>query len=242
MPRACRWPSLERPRFNPFCQYGIAKINVINIVKTNCSQKLIMSSDGQSFEQLLQTARRFRLQGENKKAIDAYRAALQVNPESLEALNEMGLVHIKIGEQAEAILVFDAAIAVAPDASSPHSNKVEAYLTIGAFQEALTAADVGLLVAPHSADIHSNRARALESLLRIQDAIDAFNESLKYDSDNPETWKALALCLDAQAKWEEVARAYRIAGSLHQKRSELADADSCFKFADMAEKSSDEMA
>jgi tetratricopeptide (TPR) repeat protein len=201
-----------------------------------------MSSDGQSFEQLLQTARRLRQQGENKKAIEGYRAALQVNPESLDALIEMGLTHIKIGEQTEALLVFDAAIAVAPDVPSPHANKVEAYLTIGAFQEALVAADVGLMVVPESAELHAKRARALESLLRIQDAIDAFNESLKHDSSNPETWKALALCLDAQAKWDEVARAYRIAGSLHQKKGEIADAESCFKFAEMAEKDSDAMA
>ncbi len=201
-----------------------------------------MSSDSQSFEQLLQAARNLRLRGENKKAIDAYRAALQVNPESIEALNEMGLTHIHIGEQIEAILVFDAAIAAKPDDPSPHANKVQAYLTIGSFQEALAAADVGILVAPTSAELHANRARALESLLRIQDAIDSFNESLKYDSDNPETWKALALCLDAQAKWDEVARAYRIAGSLHEKRGERADAESCFKFAEMAENSVDEMA
>jgi tetratricopeptide (TPR) repeat protein len=82
------------------------------------------------------------------------------------------------------------------------------------------------------------KARALESLLRINEAIDAYNESIKYDSNNPETWKALALCLDAQENWPAVARAYRIAGGLHQKRGENQDAESCLKFAEMAEKSS----
>ena len=73
--------------------------------------------------------------------------------------------------------------------------------------------------------------------MRIDDAIAAYQESIKYDSENPKTWKALALCLDAQEKWTEVARAYRIAGALHEKRGETQDAESCFKFAEFAEKS-----
>ncbi|MHA2066427.1 MAG: hypothetical protein ACXABY_18805, partial [Candidatus Thorarchaeota archaeon] len=75
------------------------------------------------------------------------------------------------------------------------------------------------------------------SVMRIDDAIEAYNQSIKYDSENPKTWKALALCLDAQEKWTEVARAYRIAGTLHEKRGEAQDAESCFKFAEFAEKS-----
>ncbi|MFW9909007.1 MAG: tetratricopeptide repeat protein [Candidatus Thorarchaeota archaeon] len=202
-----------------------------------------MSSDGLSFDKLLQEARLLRQSGENKKAIEVYRRALEIKPESIVALNEMGVTHIRIGEQAEAIMVFDTAISIKPDEASSHINKVEAFLTLGSFEEALISADIGLIVAPTNAVLHEKRARALESLLRIPEAVDAFNESIRYDSENPETWKALALCLDAQAKWVEVARAYRIAGSLHQKRGELRDAESCFKFAEMAEKSSsDEMA
>ena len=106
----------------------------------------------------------------------------------------------------------------------------------------METADVGLKQCPTSAELWVKKARSLESELKIDGAIAAYNEAITHESDNPETWKALALCLDAQAKWDEVARAYRIAGSLHQKRGELADAESCFKFAEMAEKDSEAMA
>jgi tetratricopeptide (TPR) repeat protein len=129
------------------------------------------------------------------------------------------------------------AISIQPNDYRAHSNKAEAYLTIGDFESANTTADRGLQVLPKSAEIWTKKARALESLLQIQDAIDAYNEALKHDSGNPETWKALALCLDAQEKWEAVARAYRIASGLHKKRGEMQDADSCEKFAQMAERS-----
>jgi len=44
--------------------------------------------------------------------------------------------------------------------------------------------------------------------------------------------------LDAQEKWAAVARAYRIAANLHsKKRGEMQDAESCEKFAQMAERS-----
>ncbi len=81
------------------------------------------------------------------------------------------------------------------------------------------------------------KARALESQLRVDEAIEAYNEALKYDSSDPETWKSLALCLDAKERWSEVARAYRIAASLHKRKGEMSDAESCLKFADLAERS-----
>lgn len=196
-----------------------------------------MSQDGQTAEHLLSKARSLRRQGQNKKAIEAYREILQQTPENLDALNEMGLSHIHIGEQTEAIIVFDIAISFAPYDFRGHSNKVEAYLTLGSFEDAIETADTGIELAPENAELWSKKARALESLLKIDEAIEAYNTALKYESNDPETWKALALCFDAQEKWPAVARAYRIAAGLHKKRGETQDADSCYKFAEMAEKS-----
>ena len=77
----------------------------------------------------------------------------------------------------------------------------------------------------------------IPAIIPSKDAIAAYNQALLNDSGDPETWKALALCLDAQEKWAAVARAYRIAAGLHSKRGEMQDADSCEKFAEMAERS-----
>ncbi|MFW9811598.1 MAG: tetratricopeptide repeat protein [Candidatus Thorarchaeota archaeon] len=196
-----------------------------------------MSQDAQTAEQMLSKARSLKRQGQNKKAIEAYREILIQNPENLDALNEMGLAHIHIGEQSDAIIAFDLAINFAPNDFRAHSNKAEAYITLGSFDEASAAADLGLEYAPDSAELWSKKARALESLLRIDEAIEAYNKSLKYESNNPETWKALALCFDAKENWPAVARSYRIAAGLHKKRGENQDAESCYKFAELAEKS-----
>lgn len=207
------------------------------MIKTDLLTEASMSLDGLSVDDLIEKARSFRVQGMNKKAIDAFRMVLEQQPENLDILNEMGMAHIHIGEQSDAIIVFDLVIDIAPKDFRGHSNKAEAYLTIGEFEAANTTADKGLKLIPDNAEIWTKKARALESLLEIQKAIDSYNEALKHDSGNPETWKALALCLDAQEKWLAVARAYRIAASLHSKRGEMQDADSCEKFAQMAEQS-----
>jgi tetratricopeptide (TPR) repeat protein len=162
---------------------------------------------------------------------------MQLAPDNLDVLNEMGLTHIHIGEQNEALVAFDLAISISAEDYRAHSNKAEAYITLGSFEEANTIVEEGLKYAPKSAELWAKKARALESLLKIDEAIEAYNEAIKYDSCNPETWKALALCLDAQENWPAVARAYRIAGGLHQKLGENQDAESCFKFAEFAEKS-----
>lgn len=207
------------------------------MIKTNSIRETNMSLDSLSVDELITKARSLRQQGQNKKAIDIFRMVLQKQPENVDILNEMGLAHIHIGEQSEAIVAFDLAIDIAPKDFRGHSNKVEAYLTIGEFQAANTVADKGIKEVPDSSEIWTKKARALESLLQIEDAIAAYNQALLRDSGNPETWKALALCLDAQEKWAAVARAYRIAANLHTKRGEMQDAESCEKFAQMAERS-----
>ena len=190
-----------------------------------------------SQDDLLSKARSLRRQGQNKKAIEVYSEVLIQTPQNLDALNEKGLTHIHIGEQNIAMIAFDIAIEIAPRDFRGHSNKAEAYLTLGSFEEANIAADTGLELAPESADLWSKKARALESLMKIDEAIEAYNTALKYNSNDPVTWKALALCFDAQENWTAVARAYRIAAGLHKKRGENQDADSCYKFAELAEKS-----
>ncbi|TFH02467.1 MAG: tetratricopeptide repeat protein [Candidatus Thorarchaeota archaeon] len=196
-----------------------------------------MSLDGLTVDELIAKARSLRQQGQNKMAIETYRIVLGKEPENLDILNEMGLAHIHIGEQSDAIIVFDLAISIAPKDYRGHSNKTEAYLTIGEFEVANTTADAGLKILPKNSELWIKKARSLESLLQIEDAIAAYNQALLNDSGDPETWKALALCLDAQEKWAAVARAYRIAAGLHSKRGEMQDADSCEKFAQMAEHS-----
>ncbi|MBN2230555.1 MAG: tetratricopeptide repeat protein [Candidatus Thorarchaeota archaeon] len=199
--------------------------------------KSIMSLEGLTLKELVSKARTLRQQGMNKKAIEVYRKALELEPNNLDVLNELGLTHIHIGEQMDAIIAFDLAIDIDPKDYRGHSNKAEAHLTVGAFEEANDTADAGIKLVPKSAELWIKKARALESLLRIQEAIDSYNEAIKYESGDPKTWKALALCLDAQENWAAVARAYRIAAGLHEKRGEMQDADSCYKFAEMAENS-----
>jgi tetratricopeptide (TPR) repeat protein len=207
------------------------------MIKTENWTEQSMSLDGLTTEQIIAKARSLRQQGMNKKAIEMYRKALQSEPENLDVLNELGLTHILIGEQDDAIVAFDLAIDIAPADYRGYSNKAEAYLTLGSFEEANEAAEKGIELIPDSAELWTMKARALESLLRIQEATDAYNEALKYNSEDPVIWKALALCLDAQEQWPAVARAYRIAAGIHQKRGEMQDADSCLKFAEMAERS-----
>jgi len=99
----------------------------------------------QSVEEMLSRARILRQKGENKKAIAAYKEVLEAYPDCVDALNEMGLIKIKIGEQDAAIEDFNRAIALRPDDPRAYSNRAEAFLTVGAFEEALDAAKNSLL-------------------------------------------------------------------------------------------------
>ncbi len=196
-----------------------------------------MTAAGQSIDKLVAEARMLKQRGMNKKAVEVYRKALEMDPENIDLLNEIGLILIHIGEQIGAIQYFDRAIAISPTDPRGYANKAEAYLTMGDFENALSVANAALEIITNSAEIWVRKARALESLLRIDEAIEAYHEALKYNSEDPEVWKSLALCLDAKERWPEVARAYRIAAGIHKKRGENQEADYCLRFAKMAEQS-----
>lgn len=204
------------------------------MIKSTLPGQQVMSLEGLTQDQWLSKARSLRQQGMNKKSIEAFRKVLQLDPNHLDALNEMGLVYIHIGEQTDAIIALDYAIDINPKDYRAYSNKAQAHLSLGAFEDALAAAETGLKYCPQEAELWVKKARALESLFKIQDAVIAYNEALKYDSDNPESWESLALCYDALEQWPAVQRAYRIAASLHLKRGESQDAESCLKFAESA--------
>ena len=132
-----------------------------------------MSVEGRTYREWLEDARTLRHHGHNKKAIDAFRKALQANPEGLDAINEMGLVHIKIGEQVLATIAFDMAISILVTDPRAHANKAEACLTTGSYEDALAVAEEGIKHNPTDSSLWVKKARSLESQLKIDDAIAA---------------------------------------------------------------------
>ncbi|MGH9928935.1 MAG: tetratricopeptide repeat protein [Pyrinomonadaceae bacterium] len=66
--------------------------------------------------------------GEYKEAIDAYKQAIELNPELSEPHNNLGLAYAASGQPAEAVAELKAAVQLKPDFAAAHFNLGVAYL------------------------------------------------------------------------------------------------------------------
>lgn len=79
---------------------------------------------------LLKKAERARKSGDLPKSIAALHAALQLDPEYVEALNNLGHHYMLMGRPEEALALFDRAAQLDPGAGLVHANRGLALLTL----------------------------------------------------------------------------------------------------------------
>lgn len=74
--------------------------------------------------------------GEYKEAVDAYKEAIELNPELSKPHNNLGLAYAASNRIAEAVTEFNQAVQLTPDYAEAHFNLGVAYLQLGRKQEA----------------------------------------------------------------------------------------------------------
>jgi hypothetical protein len=128
-------------------------------------------------------------------AAAAYRRAIRIQPDYIEAINDLGNILETLGRSDEAIAAFRQAILAAPGDADLHNNLGIALREKGRFGEAVDAYSRAIALDPRHADAHHNLGNALGQLGRLGDAQAACSRALEI---NPE---------DAQAKF--------LSGTLH---------------------------
>ena len=81
-------------------------------------------------------------------AIAAYDAALSIQPDDHQALNNKGFALYESGRYEEAIAAYDAALSIQPDYHQALNNKGIALDDLGRYEEAIAAYDAALSIQP----------------------------------------------------------------------------------------------
>jgi predicted O-linked N-acetylglucosamine transferase (SPINDLY family) len=116
------------------------------------------------FEALLREGAARLVSGDAQAARHALAAALQINPRSLEALNNLGVACKRLGDPAAALAHFDKALALARfDAVALH-NRGAVLFALGRLGEAV---DNDILLLSLGVDDDGTRNRLMESLARL---------------------------------------------------------------------------
>lgn len=117
--------------------------------------------------------------GRYQEAIEAFKQAIQINPDYAEAYNGLGFAYSNSGRYQEAIEHIEQAIRIKPNYVKAHNNLGIAYAKSGKHQEAIEAIKKAIRIEPGSAESHHNLGVAYASSGKYQEAIGAFKEAIR---------------------------------------------------------------
>ena len=109
----------------------------------------------------------FHQAGRLSEAEQMYRQILKDQPNHVDALHLLGVIHYQRGNHAEAVRHIDAALAINPMLASAYNNRGNALGKLTRFDEALASYDRAISLKPDYVEAFLNRGIALEQLNRF---------------------------------------------------------------------------
>ena len=149
----------------------------------------------------------------------SYRQALQLEPDYIDAYNNLGECLRHQGRTAEAIAAYQQALRLAPERFEFYSNLGNGWQQLGNLAEAEAAYQQALRLHPDYAQAHNNYGVTLEKLDRVDEAIVEYREALRLYPDYAEAHLNLGNALLAQEDSAAAEECYR-----HALRLESRDA------------------
>ncbi|MGO9327861.1 MAG: tetratricopeptide repeat protein [Steroidobacteraceae bacterium] len=135
---------------------------------------------------LLQAAVKAFRQGKLSEADRSCRAVLAVNPDDIDAVNLLGIVHSKSGRMDAALATFDRAVATQPNHPVALFNRGLVLHQLQRFDEALASYDRALTVRPQHVETLAKRGNALYQLKRFAEALASYDRALALQPDHAE--------------------------------------------------------
>ncbi len=130
------------------------------------------------FYRLADSAWELSKSGRTEEAIEMWKKALELNPTSDKAHNNLGLLLAGAGRFGEAIPHFEKTIEINPEYPAAHSNLGTALAGSGKMGEAIAEFGKALEVDPNSGEAHNNLGRALVLKGDLDQAIVHFRKAL----------------------------------------------------------------
>jgi protein O-GlcNAc transferase len=142
--------------------------------------------------------------GDADVAVELLRRAIEANPESAVAANDLGSMLAQMGRLTEAVAAFRHAIEVAPDYPEAHNNLANVCQMTGNLDEAVAAYQRALRLNPDYAEAYRNLASALRRLGRMEEAVAALAKAVEIQPGYTEAAALLVHQLKDMCDWRMV--------------------------------------
>ncbi len=144
--------------------------------------------------------------GEAEAAVELLKRAIEADPDSTVAANDLGSVLAQLGRIAEAISAFRFAIELAPAYPEAHNNLANACQMTGDLEEAVAGYEQALQLCPDYAEAYRNLASALRRLGRMEEAVAALENAVSIQPGYIEAVALLVQQLKELCDWRAVER------------------------------------
>ena len=141
------------------------------------------------FGEYLKQGNEFSQNGQFAEAVDEYKKALDLEPENVDALTNLGVAYYNLGRLDDAIDQYSKAIDIAPNDADIHSNLAAAYVQEHQLTDSSDSLNDGLAEYEKATDLNPDLPEAhfglgvVYALLgRVDDAIQAFERFQELDT------------------------------------------------------------
>ena len=155
--------------------------------------------------------RELGLQGKTAEAIDAYEAALALDPEDARVLNNLGVIEDRRGAAEKAEAFFRKAVVAAPDFALAHGNLADLLVRKQAYDTAIGHFQQALAITPEDANLQYNLARCLDLAGRQAAALNAYKHALELNPKDPRIHNNLALLAQKAGDFDRAEAGFKAA-------------------------------
>ncbi len=127
-----------------------------------------------SAEEYFQRGNEFIKAGRLEEAVGEYQRTLELEPENVDALTNLGVVYYNLGQLDEAIAQYSKAIEIAPNDADIHSNLAAAYVQTNQLEKALEEYSTAVELNPDLAEAYFGLGVVYLQLGQNDKAIEAF--------------------------------------------------------------------
>ena len=126
--------------------------NIVSEPRGGVSARTLTHKHSKAAGKALKQGVRAWNKGQNDQALHYFSEAARLDPDSVEALTDLGAAYAKTGRAVEALEQYERALALEPNVAAVHSNKAAALVMLSRWEEAEQAARRAVQLDPESID------------------------------------------------------------------------------------------
>ncbi|CAC9634131.1 hypothetical protein [uncultured Gammaproteobacteria bacterium] len=147
---------------------------------------------------------------EFEKAIEAYKKAIKIDPDSDGAHHNIGLAYDNLGKFEKAIEAYKKAIKIDPDSDGAHHNIGLAYDNLGKFEKAIEAYKKAIKINPNNDGAYFGMGLAYYNLDKFEEAIEAHKKAIEINPNGGlVAYHYMGLAYYMLNKFKEAIEAYK---------------------------------